>query len=114
MLTALAANFFPSKLTIQTATNGRSPTGAPLPAWTNVAGLVDLPCRVTPVSGAENRTPEQILTQEVQRCVAPRNLAGVTTAHRALVDGRAWDIASVDHDGQNPPRITRLTLRAVA
>lgn len=113
MLTPLAAAFFPSKLTIQAATSGRSPTGAVLPFWGNVAGMVDLPCRVAPVSGAENRTPEQVLAQDVRLCVVPGNLVGVTVRHQALVDGAAYDIVSVDHDGQNPPRLTRLMLKVV-
>lgn len=116
MLPALAAGFFPSSLTIQAGTASRTATGAVTTAWANVAGMVALPCRMTPVSGAENRTPEQITAQEVQRCVAPLYLAAVTTQHRAVVDGETWDIVSVDYDGQKQAgarNLTRLTLKAV-
>lgn len=118
MLTALRADFFPSSLTIQGATEGRSASGAVTVSWLPVAGLVNLPCRIAPQSGSENRTPQQILTQDVQTCVVPQPLAGVTTKHRAQVDGRTFDIVSVDFDGQQQPgshrRLTRLTLRVVS
>lgn len=117
MLAWLLWDFFPSSLTIQAGTPSRTPTGAVTTAWADVAGMVDLPCRVAPVSGAENRTPEQITAQEVQRCVAPLYLPAVTTAHRAVIDGEAWDIVSVDYDGQEGAggrNLTRLTLKVVA
>lgn len=117
MLTALPA-FFPSRLTIQAATVGRSPTGAVTTTWANVAGMVDLACRVAPQSGGETRTPERVTTQDVQTCVVPLDLADVTTRQRALVDGEPFDIVSVDYDGQQQPgshrRLTRLTLKVVS
>lgn len=118
LLPWLVPNFFPSLLTIQEATETRSPTGAIVAGWGDVADLVDLPCRAAPQSGGESRTPQQVLTQNVQRCVVPLELAGVTTKHRAVVDGDPFDIVSVDFDGQQLPgehrRLTRLTLKVVS
>lgn len=117
-LASLPPSFFPSLLTIQSVTETRSPTGAVISGWADVADMTDLPCRIAPVSGSESRTPQQVLTQEVQRCVVPLDLPGVTTKHRAVVDGEPFDIVSVDFDGQQQPgnrrRLTRLTLKVVA
>jgi hypothetical protein len=110
---ALSPAFFPSLLTVQGATETRTPTGAVVTGWGDVAGLVDLPCRIAPQGGQESRTQQQVLTQDVQTCVTPVHLPDVTTKHQAVVDGNAYDIVSVDYDGQNPPRLTRLTLKVV-
>lgn len=117
MFVGLAADFFPSALTVQAATTGRSATGAvTTTAWADVAGMVNLPCRVAPVSGTETRTPQQVTGQEVQRCVVPQYLAAVTLKHRAVVDGKPYDIVSIDHDGQQGAggrKLTRLSLKVV-
>ena len=99
----LLPNFYPSRLSLQEYTESRSPTGAVIKGWAPVAGMTDIPCRIAPQSGLESRTAEQVLTQDVQTCVVPLDLVGVSTGDRAIVDGETFDIVSVDKDGQQTP-----------
>lgn len=117
LLPWLVPNFFPSQITIQVEQPSRTPTGAVTAGWVDVEDMVDLACRIAPQGGQESRTTQQILTQELHICEVPLELAGVTTKHRAVVDGRVYDIVTVANDGQQQPgghrRLTRLTLKVV-
>lgn len=116
MLAWLEPNFYPSRLTVQTAVESRSPTGAIIWTWTDAAGMIDLPCRIAPQSGSEQRTPQQVLTQSLQTCVVPVFLE-ITTKDRVKVDSVIYDVTSVDTDGQTVngiPKTTRLTLKVVS
>lgn len=114
---AALGNFYPSLLTVQEVVETRSPTGAVITGWADVVDMVELACRIAPQSGTETRTLQQVLTESMQVCVIPLDLPGVTTLHRAVVDGDPFDIVRVDYDGQQLPglrrRSTRLTLKVV-
>jgi SPP1 family predicted phage head-tail adaptor len=117
MLTGLAPNFYPSRLTIQVVTETRTANSGLTESWADVAGSVDLACRIAPVRGTETRTAQQILTETTHVCVVPRFLPSVTTKHHAIVDGATYDITAVEYDGQQLPgsvrRSTRLALKRV-
>jgi hypothetical protein len=122
MFEALLPNFYPSLLSVEHYEESRSPTGAIIKGYVAVAGMTDLPCRIAPQSGTESRTAEQVLTQDVQVCVTPIRLEGISTADRVVVDGNFYDLISIDYDGQTEragfpgavPRSTRLTLEVVS
>jgi SPP1 family predicted phage head-tail adaptor len=98
MMTGLR-NFYPDTCTIQQATANRDGHGQPIDSWDNIAGLVDLPCRVSPLSGRE----VEKATQEFSSQVVTISLKGahvISTVNRVLTNGVTYNIRQVDHDGQ--------------
>lgn len=78
------------------------------PDWLTLAGLVDIPCRLThdQRAGGERERTTSTSTQQMHRLVLDGYYPTLTTAMRALVDGTAYDIDEVIHDGAQT--LTRL------
>jgi hypothetical protein len=103
-LMSALGGFYPSLCTIQAATETQSATGAVQQGWADAPGLVGLRCRLAPAPNSANREvrAEAGTYGEFNYTVA---LAGyypaITEQSRAVVDGTAYDVQSVAHDGNH-------------
>lgn len=112
------ADFYPDAVTIQANSPTRDADGQPIPSWSAVAGLADLPCAVGPVvetsiDRAESRRPAFTVSTRNRRISIAGAYPTITTAHRALVNGSdAYTIvgAEVDSHGMT----TRLLCEIVS
>lgn len=98
------AGFYPSLCTIRTATETQSATGAVQHSWADAPGLVGLRCRLAPAANSANREvrAEAGTYVELTFTIA---LAGyyptITEKMQAIVDGVAYDVQAVAHDGNH-------------
>lgn len=99
---AALKGFYPSECTIQEPTEIQDDTGHPVASWSDLAGHVNMPCRLSPISGraGEIRTPAQTYTEASHVVELTRTVPDVTTKMRAVVDGVIYDIVLIEHDGQ--------------
>ena len=103
MLARLQPNHYPSLCTIQAASEAADSYGELVETWANLAGHVDLPCRIGPSTiGRSNEVRGQSQLYQVQSFTVA--LAGYYPAiiekMRAVVGGQAYDIDVVRPDGQ--------------
>jgi hypothetical protein len=109
MLEGLAA-FYPSLCTIQSAVEPQDTVGQPVVAsYTDV--LQALPCRVSPAGAREMKLPNQTYGVASHTINLRGHYPSITTAMRALVDGVAYDVLAVEHDGN--AYTTRLQVQVV-
>jgi hypothetical protein len=107
-------DFYPSEVTIQAKTiSGRKPNGEEVVSWSDVSGLTGIRGNLADPGRAVYERRSADLTRTTQ---APGlNLDGyyptITVAHRAIVDGAAWNITAVHHDSL--ASVTRLELERV-
>ena len=130
MLARLTPTFLATLGTVQAATVTQSATGAIVQTWTDVAGLVALPCRIAPAGANERRAPTgtyadishvAILSNTVNLVDELVNLlidangdalidnGAVTEMMRFVADGTEYDIVGVEVDGNR--QVSRLRLR---
>ena len=103
---------FPSVCTIQAPANTNVKGDIVKAPWTNVGGLVGIPCRLSPVSpGREVRTGDQSYMVTTHYVTLRGRYAGIAPHMQAVVDGVAYDIEGVTGDGSAV--MTRLAVRAV-
>ena len=104
-------SLYPSLCTIQTFTTTRSAAGATVQAWATLADHDDLPCRIAPASGGENRTHELIYAVRGWTVAIKGAYAGIQEKMRAVIAGVEYDIeaSQIDGNGIN----TRLQVREV-
>lgn len=103
MLPALA-DFYPSLCDMQTRATGVDPYGVPNGAWANVTGLTGLACSVNRPPRAtpqEVRTADDTVITTAHRIALAAYCPAATPALRAVVDGVAYNIESVNHDPQH-------------
>lgn len=104
-----AVGFHPQRVTIQTPTATTNTFGETTSTWATLDGHADIPARMAPgTSGTgsmareqELRRADQTLVTDPYRIGLARHCPEVTTAHRALVDGTAYDILTVESDAQD-------------
>lgn len=111
MMERLRPNFYPSLCTIQQRTDTADSYGQPLPDWSNLAGHVNLPCRIAPKSTQERRTSEQIYVTATHHIALGGHYPAVTEKMQAIVDGTTYDIEGVEWDGN--VKTTRIYVRLV-
>lgn len=111
MREAIASGIFVSLCTIQQPSGAFSPSGQPDGNYSDVIGLVNLPCMMAPESGIESKTPEQILAYDVRHVLLDGLYRGIQTGWRAVIDGEDFDVLSVDIDSQS--QMTRMQVRIV-
>jgi len=104
---------FPSVCTIQTpaATNDRGDIiNVP---WADLAGHIDLPCRLSPVTAGSREVRRDDMTYStITHTLTLRGLYTAVRPHmRAMVDGIPHNIETVDMDGNTT--MTRLGLRRI-
>ena len=115
-LMANIANHYPDSCTVQSSTPSRGSAGSVTLSWANLAGHVNAPCSVGPVSLSlpniqefkrENNTPVIASHHIALRGHYP----AVTATMRAIVSGHTYDILAVEHDSHG--MTTRLRVREV-
>lgn len=111
MLERLRPNFYPSSCTVQAATTVANSFGELIKSWSNLPDHVNLACRVAPTSGREQRSQEQLYSVHQWTIGLAGHYPGISETMRAVVNGQAYDIEAVQHDGQS--KTTRLLTRIV-
>ena len=106
------ADFFPSTCSIQEKVTTDDATGHSIPAWSDVAGLTDLPCRIAPKGGDEFRKPDMTYGVNVRTIEIAGYYDTITIVMRVLWGFIEYDILLIEHDGQS--EMTRLTVELVA
>jgi hypothetical protein len=110
-------NFYPEKATIQQATASGNSFGDQTLVWASVSGLVNLDCRVAPLTiqtptFANEARLEALTYHTTTHQIAMRGYyPEIQETMRALVDNVDWDIKGVEHDGQGVT--TRLRVNRV-
>jgi head-tail adaptor len=106
-------DFFASRCTIQSRTDARDAAGQSAPAWADLAGHLAIHCQLySKPAGYESRQPAQTITVQQWTCALREAYPTVTTLHRCVVDGTAYDIVGVSTDSAG--HATYLTLELVS
>jgi head-tail adaptor len=111
-LAAVPAGFFPSRCTVQEQTGTtQDDHGQEVEVWTDVAGLTDIPCAKAPLSAIERQAAQLTVTDRAWSVLLKGAYPAITTAHRAIIDGTAFDIERAETDQTGT--LTRLVVRSV-
>lgn len=111
MMEALQPNFYPSVCTIQDLNATRDSVGQLIPNPTDLAAHIDLPCRIAPRSTREVRTENQIYVNATHHVALNGYYPDIDEVMTAVVDGVAYDIEGVEHDGNR--KTSRLFVRLI-
>lgn len=104
------AGLFPDTCTVQRPAQTNTKGDVIDAPWTDVAGLVDLDCRVSPAGmGVEVRTADQTYEITTHTITLRGRYAGIKPHMRAVVDGVYYDIQAVTGDGCGA--MTRISAR---
>ena len=105
LLSNLTATFYTSLCTIQQATEAQDAFGQPIPAWANVAGLINLPCAIAPFSGSPERAEVKRADGTIEIITHHISIAGnyltITNKMRAVVAGVNYDIMASEVDSHS-------------
>lgn len=120
LLASLAPNHYATTVTIQEAVvtqdsyGEEHPTSVDDDGWTDLAGHVDLRCRMAPTlsQSREQRTQAQLYAVHVWQIAIAGPYPSITEEMRALVNSVAYDIETVSFDGNS--KTTHLQVRIVA
>lgn len=107
----LTPGFYPSLCTIQTPVLSQDDANQPRPAWPNLAGHVALACRLSPLSGTERKSTNQVYTRATHVINLAGNYPTIAEKMRAVIDDIPYDILLVENDGQD--KSTRLVAQVV-
>lgn len=102
-LTASLPQFYPSSLTVQKLVVTQNALGEKSKnpeSWSNVAGLVDLPCRCAPKSATENKGERLTFEQSSFTIAIAGHYPAILPKMRAVVDGVNYDILGVRSDDE--------------
>ena len=103
MLARLQPNHYPSLCTIQQASEVADSFGELVKTWANLAGHVDLPCRIAPATmGRSNEVRGQAQLYQVQNFIIALtgHYPAITEKMRAVVGSTNYDIEVARPDGQ--------------
>lgn len=109
LLTQLT-NFYPSTCTIQESTETNTKGQRSL-AWANVAGQVNIPCRVAPATSDRSREmklPDMTYAIWSHTIALRGRYVGIIMKMRAVESGVDWDILAVDYDDQEESTYLRV------
>ena len=118
---AQLAGTFISLATFQSLDGGQGPTGNPPGTYTNVAGLVNIPCMDAPPSIARIQATEmkdvaEILSKGLRTVLLDTCFTGApnwsANAYRVIVDGVVYDLLGAENDSQLTQ--TRCNLQLVS
>jgi hypothetical protein len=100
LLASLGA-FYPSLCTIQEpGPKTRDEYGQSQPSWPNLAGHVDIRCRISPDGkGREVKAPDQTYAITSHRIALQGHYPAITPAMRAVSGATTYDILAVESDG---------------
>lgn len=95
------ANFFPSTVTIQAASEVRAASGQPTKTWAAVTGMTAISALLAPATGGENKTQSGIWTKVTHTIALAGYYPLITTKMRVRDDatGQVYDILLPMHDG---------------
>lgn len=119
MADVLATGLLVSSATIQQPSGTLTDSGAPDGQYTNVTGLVGIPCisapeRMKSVGASEQRTEKQITDENANHVLLggyyPTLEAGWRNGWRAVIDGTDFDIQGVESDSQGVMTRMKVTL----
>lgn len=99
MLLALGSDFFPVSVTIEAATETQAANGQVTLTWS--AALTGLAGRLGPANAAQERRLPSLVVTNVSHVLALAGNYAIATAQRAVVDGVAFNILAVQHDGNS-------------
>lgn len=113
LLTRLQPNHYASTVTIQYAVVTQDSYGEESAGWTTLTGHASLPCRIAPQQqfSREQRSQAQLYAVHVWDIAVAGYYPTITEEMRAVVDGTAYDIELVQHDGNH--EMTHLQVRVV-
>jgi hypothetical protein len=115
-----AAGLDVSLATFQSLDSTQGPTGNPVGTYTNVAGLVNIPCMDAPlapgtISALEAKALAEIESKGIRHVSLagyyPAVVAGWPQGWRAVIDGLVYDVIGAEADSQNSQ--TRVKLQQV-
>lgn len=96
------ATFFDRTCTVQKNTPTADAVNQPQESWTDLAGHVNLPCRVAPATAltraARVEREDMTVTTRSLVVILPGAYPSVTTAHRVVVGGLNYQIVNVVRD----------------
>lgn len=104
--------FFNSECTIQVNTPTYDAHNQPVSSWTNLAGHVEIPCRIAPVTEQERRTLSQVVETATHLVALYGVYATIVPVHQALVDDVTYDITGIRTDSEGV--LTYLGVKTVA
>ena len=111
---------FPSLGTLQQMVQDQGPTGNPTGTWTNVSGVVNIPCQDAPPSTARVQATEmkdvaEIMAKGLRHILLntcfPDATTWAGTGSRFIVDGITYEVLGAENDSQLSQ--TRLDLQLV-
>lgn len=114
MLSRLQLYHYASACTIQQASEIQDSHGQLIPTWANVAGLVNLRCRIAP----NEAFSRELQSSEMKYAIHEHQVAmaghhpTIIETMRAVIDGSTYEIRLVEHDGND--KTTRLRVKVVA
>ena len=111
LLAATPAGFFPSRCTVEAKTVTLDAFGDGQEGWLSVPALVDVACAKAPLTAEELQAAGYTATDQVWNVLLAGGYPTITTAHRAVVDGEAFDIDAAETDQTGT--VTRLRVRSV-
>jgi head-tail adaptor len=116
MLTRLMPAYYADTVTIQQRTDTADSYGQMIPAWANVADLINLPCRIAPLVVSTPEYAERALQDKTIVTVTHHiTIAGyypaITVLMRAGDGGTNYDIVAVEYDSEHVT--TRLRVKVV-
>ncbi len=109
-----------SLATFQSLDSAQGSTGNPVGTYTNVAGLVDIPCMDAPlapgtISALEAKALAEIESKGIRHVSLdnyyPAVVAGWPEGWRCIIDGITYDLIGAEADSQNSQ--TRVKLQIV-
>ena len=124
MPAAIATGLFVSLATFQGPSQSFDSSGAWNGTWSNIAGLVNIPCTAPPkstdgITASESREPQQIVAGEWLHVLLSGHYPTIDAgwrgdgtpsgAWRVLIDGTAYEIGGVESDSQ--AQMTRVMAR---
>ena len=114
------AGMFPSLATLQTLDQTQGPTGNPVGTWSNVAGVIDIPCKDAPASIARIQATEmkgvaEIMSQGLRHVLLNQCFINAPNwaamAARLVVDGFTYEVLGAENDSNTIQ--TRVDLQLV-
>ena len=106
------SRLFPSLCTIQVPAGTMDKGDIIKAPWADLAGHVGLPCRLSPASGSREVRRDDMTYSTITHWLTLQGLYTAVLPHmRAMVDGIAHEIETVDGDGEAV--MTRLGLRRI-
>jgi hypothetical protein len=111
MITQLRDTFYDQICTIRTASTSRDAIGGEINSWSDLAGHNSLDCHVSPASGGERRTVNQVYLDATHEIGLAGYSPAITEQMHAVIENVAYDILLVRHDSQKTT--TTLVARLV-